>query len=247
MFADWCDEQTPRDDDSRRGGAGEAAGALDGPVVLRVSPWKGDGIQVTFALGWGSVLASTATASTPSFTSYGGAGQPLQQHGAGSSSRPISSSSSSLIAKATHDVDIAVQFPGRGRHVVKATSAVVVPAPQSSGLTAVVLALSSNATVRSDQFAAATSVLSALPPEELVSIWILALPEAILVSDVTSDRRHLDIRLRQARAIFTSSTSSPTTRMMNSTSAGRGGSGGGGRAGGDRGHAVRRCRLTRSG
>ena len=41
------------------GGAGAGAGAPQDAVLLRVSPWAGCGVQVTFGLGWGEVLPVT--------------------------------------------------------------------------------------------------------------------------------------------------------------------------------------------
>ena len=170
-------------------------------VLLRVAPWPGCGMQVTLGVGWGADLPDVASSEDDTL-------DPLDRvhvHVA-----PVADAPPPRLLHRPIDSRVDRPFDRRrspSRTPPPRTSLPAVatrPAPASSGLTAVALALSPDPAVAATQVDVTDALLDALPPDELVSVWILTLvPDPILVADFRrtrlGGRAHFARRLRAVR------------------------------------------------
>ena len=170
-------------------------------VLLRVAPWPGCGMQVTLGVGWGADLPDVASSEDDTL-------DPLDRvhvHVA-----PVADARPPHLLHRPIDSRVDRPFDRRrspSRTPPPRTSLPAVatrPAPASSGLTAVALALSPDPAVAATQVDVTDALLDALPPDELVSVWILTLvPDPILVADFRrtrlGGRAHFARRLRAVR------------------------------------------------
>ena len=173
-------------------------------VLLRVAPWAGCGTQVTLGVGWGADLPDVASSEDPTLV-------PLDRvhvHVAPAADAPAADAPPPRLLDRLLGRLVDRRHPrARTRTPPSRTSLPAVatrPAPASSGLTAIALALSPDLSVAATQIDVVDALLDALPPDELVSVWILTLaPDPILVADFRrarlGGRRHFSRRLRAVR------------------------------------------------
>ena len=173
--------------------AADASGhAAEEAVILRVTPWIAGGVSVTFGYGWdiATLDAEANQDDDASFSVLSPQSPPLPLPPRVEVVFDTRSSSSSSSSDST------------ATSVAPNANVVVAHAPQASGgETAIVLALDATRDGALAQFDAAVSLVETLPRDERISVWMLNLPRAVLIADVTANKNRIARRLAQAKAL----------------------------------------------